>query len=156
MNGLKIEKLKEWNEEILERLVQIYMQGYDGLREYGGEGVGYARRYLSWYLKKMRDGFFVAKIGDNIVGFAVCARDWYHKFLGERVGYIGELVVDKEYQGHHVGGALMEACLDYLKGCKKIALEVGVKNENAIRFYERWGFKKVGTEGKWVVMVREV
>ncbi|RLF76663.1 GNAT family N-acetyltransferase [Thermococci archaeon] len=152
---VKIEKLKEWNEEVLNRLVEIYMEGYAGLREYGGESVPYARRYLRWCWGRMKDGFFVARLDDEIVGFAVCSRKWHHKFLNEKVGYIGEFVIDKAYQGHHIGGALMKACLEYLKGCKKIVLEVGEKNENAIKFYERWGFKKIGKQENWIIMLRE-
>ncbi|WP_048151381.1 GNAT family N-acetyltransferase [Palaeococcus ferrophilus] len=149
---VKVEPLDEWNEEVLNQLIQIYMRGYEGLREYGGENVPYARRYLSWCWRNGK--IFVARIGERIVGFAVCMRDWEHALRGEKVGYIGEFVVDREYQGHRIGRKLMEACLNYLKGSGKVVLEVGEKNENAIRFYEHWGFRRLKKDGKWIVMVR--
>lgn len=150
---VKVEPLEEWNEEVLNQLIQIYMRGYEGLREYGGENVPYARRYISWCWR--RGKIFVARMGERIVGFAVCMRDWEHALSGEKVGYISEFVVDKAYQGHSIGRKLMEACLNYLRGSGRVILEVGEKNENAIRFYERWGFRRLRKDAKWIVMVRE-
>ncbi|AFL95606.1 putative acetyltransferase, GNAT family [Thermococcus cleftensis] len=127
------------------------------MREYGGEGESYAKRYLRWCWNNARDGFFVAKIGDEIVGFIVCDDDWYSKYEGRTVGAIHEFVVDKNYQGHGIGRRLMEKCLEYLgKHNDRIELWVGEKNEGAIRFYEGYGFKKVGQSGIWVRMVKDL
>lgn len=35
---VKIEKLQKLDQETLERLIEIYMSAYEGMREYGGEG----------------------------------------------------------------------------------------------------------------------
>ncbi len=157
MTEVKVEKLKEFNQEILERLIEIYMRGYEGMREYGGEGEGYAKRYLRWCWGKAKDGFFVAKVGDEIAGFIVCDNDWYSKYEGRTVGAIHEFVVDKKFQGHGIGHKLMETCLDYLSRYNdRIELWVGEKNEGAMRFYEGYGFRKVGQSGIWVRMVKDV
>ncbi|WP_297518960.1 GNAT family N-acetyltransferase [Thermococcus sp.] len=157
MTEVKVEKLKEFNQEILERLVEIYMRGYEGMREYGGEGEGYAKRYLRWCWNKAKDGFFIAKLGDEIAGFIVCDNDWYSKYEGRTVGAIHEFVVDKRFQGHGIGHKLMEKCLDYLRKYNdRIELWVGEKNEGAMRFYEEHSFRKVGQSGIWVRMVKDV
>ncbi len=52
----------------------------------------------------------------------------------------------KEYIGKGVGAELMKASISEAKekGFNCIWLGVWEKNERAINFYERWGFKKVG------------
>jgi len=154
---LKIEKIEKWDQELLEKLVEVYMRGYEGMPEYGGEGKRYARRYLNWCWRKAKDGFFVAKVGDKIVGFIVCDKDWYSKYEGRIVGAIHEFVIDKEYQGKSIGKKLIECCLKYLsKYADKIELWVGEKNLHAIKFYEKYGFKVVGQSGIWMRMIKEI
>ena len=156
MTGVKIERLQKLDQETLERLIEIYMRGYENMREYGGEGESYAKRYLRWCWDKAKEGFFVAKVGDEIAGFIVCDNDWYSKYEGRIVGAIHEFVVDKKFQGHGIGHRLMEKCLEYLgRYNDRIELWVGEKNEKAIRFYEEYGFKRVGQSGIWVRMVMD-
>jgi ribosomal protein S18 acetylase RimI-like enzyme len=49
--------------------------------------------------------------------------------------------------GHGVGAALMQACLAEAaaRGCDTIWLGVWERNRRAIAFYERWGFRRVGS-----------
>ena len=153
MTEVRIEKLQKLDQETLERLIEIYMNAYEGMREYGGEGEGYAKRYLRWCWSKAKDGFFVAKIGDRIVGFIVCDDDWYSRYENKTLGAIHEFAVDKKYQGHGIGKKLMEKCFEYLRE-KDIELWVGEKNARAKRFYEEYGFREVGKHGIWVRMVK--
>ena len=57
--------------------------------------------------------------------------------------YIEESIIGKGY-----GSAIMQSCLEAAKsdGHRTIWLGVWEKNLRAIRFYEKWGFKKVGTQ----------
>jgi len=146
---VRIERARELGDE----LVKVYMRAYRGLDQYGESSEERARRYLRWCWSKAKDGFFVAKIDNKIVGFIVCDDDWYSKYEGKTVGAIHEFAVDKDYQGHGIGRKLMERCLEYLKG-KEIELWVGEKNERAKRFYREYGFVEDGRHGKWVRMVR--
>ncbi|WP_297438510.1 GNAT family N-acetyltransferase [Thermococcus sp.] len=157
MGAVEVERLDRLNAETLEELVGIYMRGYEGLREYGGEGEGYAKRYLRWCWSKARDGFFVARRGGELAGFIVCDRDWYSKYEGRIVGAIHEFVVDRRFQGHGIGRILMGKGLDYLsRYTDRVELWVGEKNRGAIEFYESYGFRKVGQSGIWVRMVRDL
>ncbi len=152
---VSVKKLPEMNEEILRRLIEIYMKGYEGLREYGGESEDYARKYIKWCWRKAGEGFFVAEIGGKIVGFIVCDRRWYSKYEKRSIGAIHEFVIDSDFQGKGVGHALMERCLSYLDAVTDtIELWVGEKNERARRFYEEYGFREEGREEIWVRMVR--
>lgn len=56
--------------------------------------------------------------------------------------YVAEEVIGMGY-----GSALMQACLDEARalGYSTMWLGVWMVNMRAIRFYEKWGFKKIGT-----------
>ncbi len=55
----------------------------------------------------------------------------------------------KEWIGHGVGAALMNACLEEARrrDCDVIWLDVWEQNPHAIAFYQKWGFVKVGEQG---------
>jgi diamine N-acetyltransferase len=52
----------------------------------------------------------------------------------------------KEWTGHKLGDVLMAQCLEHVRhsGFETIWLTVWRNNERAIRFYKRWGFRKLG------------
>jgi ribosomal protein S18 acetylase RimI-like enzyme len=57
------------------------------------------------------------------------------------------LYADPAAIGRGIGAALMRACLDEAaaRGYRTIWLGVWVRNARAISFYERWGFRTVGS-----------
>ena len=60
---------------------------------------------------------------------------------------IERLYVDQVVIGRGVGAALMQACLNEARelGYRTVWLGVWKKNQRAIAFYQRWGFRPVGT-----------
>lgn len=56
------------------------------------------------------------------------------------------LYVHPNFQGQKIGHKLMELCIDTAReqGSKVLWLGVWENNSGAVRFYERWGFKKFG------------
>ena len=58
------------------------------------------------------------------------------------------IYLEEEFIGKGYGSALMNSCLEEAKknGYRMIWLGVWEKNLRAIGFYEKWGFKKVGTK----------
>lgn len=60
---------------------------------------------------------------------------------------IERLYADPAAIGRGIGAALMRASLDEAasRGCQTIWLGVWVHNARAISFYERWGFRTVGS-----------
>ena len=60
---------------------------------------------------------------------------------------IRRIYATQEYFGKGVGKELMQSTIDEAKkrGCDCIWLGVWEKNQRAIDFYEKWGFREVGT-----------
>ena len=75
---------------------------------------------------------FVAKAGDEVVGFCLC---WTSSF-------IKDLVVAPEWQGHGLGTALLATAMLALRGrgASEVQLKVVTANAGARRLYERMGF----------------
>ncbi|MFW9778585.1 MAG: GNAT family N-acetyltransferase [Candidatus Heimdallarchaeota archaeon] len=84
----------------------------------------------------------------------------YHRVFvientGEAIGYlwlneepqlvwITAIVIKRGWQRQHIGGYLMKYIIREALGHGKIAIELGVQDNNiaARRFYSKWGFKK--------------
>lgn len=66
---------------------------------------------------------------------------------GEKPVELHRLYVDQATIGAGVGSILMKRCFEWSKGegYRTIWLGVWEHNHRAIRFYERWGFKVVGS-----------
>ncbi len=56
--------------------------------------------------------------------------------------YIDGLVIKPEYQGKGFGTEAIEWILKLLEGYQKISLVTHPENSNAIKIYEKYGFKK--------------
>jgi ribosomal-protein-alanine N-acetyltransferase len=78
----------------------------------------------------------VAIIKNRVVGY-VCTRH----VLNE--GHLMTLAVHADFRRHGIATELMNSVLEELKGkgCTLLYLEVRVSNLDAIKFYERFGFK---------------
>ena len=88
--------------------------------------------------------YFIAKLDDEIVGFA-----GFLKICDE--ANIMNIVtkVDKRHLG--IGSKLMQALIDEAKkqNLKSITLEVNDKNIPAIKLYEKFNFKRIGLRKKY-------
>ncbi len=102
------------------------------------------RQYLDWL---SQDGYIllVAERGSELIGYAVVslgegAATWD---LGERTAEIETLSVLESERGNGVGAALTQAATGVANEAGADTVLVGVvhSNEDAIRFYEREGFK---------------
>ena len=68
--------------------------------------------------------------------------------IGPKPVELVRLYIEEEIIGKGYGSALMNSCLKEAKknGRRTIWLGVWEKNLRAIRFYEKWGFTKLGTK----------
>ena len=89
------------------------------------------------------DNILVAKDGERVIGFVGYGD---HGAEEPDVGEIFALYVLPEYQGMGIGWRLMEAGLKELSAFPKICLWALRDNARAIRFYEKWGFRRDGAE----------
>jgi GNAT superfamily N-acetyltransferase len=93
--------------------------------------------------------FLVAEVGGEVVGYARLregpAPDPVH---GASPIEIGRFYARPDWIGRGVGAALMRACLAQARQRGKLTLwlDVWERNPNARAFYERWGFREVGTQ----------
>lgn len=90
------------------------------------------------------DNTLVAKVGDKVIGF-VCYGEHRDDALTD-CGEVFAIYVLADYYGQKVGYALMNAAFEKLVDYKKVAIWVLKRNNRAIRFYERYGFRFDGTE----------
>jgi len=67
----------------------------------------------------------------------------------ENTAWIATVGVLPEFQGRGFGQALLEGCEARLTGLRRVRLSVRMSNEQAIRLYERAGYEKVGTWGRY-------
>jgi len=91
--------------------------------------------------------FLLAYERDEAVGYALLRDGKSPTSLnGPRPVELVRIYVEQEAIGRGYGSALMNACLetDESNGNRTIWLGVWERNDQAIRFYEKWGFAKVG------------
>lgn len=96
--------------------------------------------------KRWPENTLVAILEGNVIGFAC-----YVPYRGSDLTNCGEvqaIYVLKEAQGYGIGRRLMDAALDKLSNYDPIVLWVLNVNQNAIGFYEHYGFHLDGTSAE--------
>ena len=87
---------------------------------------------------------FVAEVGKELVGYALYFYT-YSSFLASRALFLEDIFVRKENRRDGVGAALLLRCVNEARsrGCRRMQWEVLTWNVKAMRFYERFGAKKL-------------
>jgi ribosomal protein S18 acetylase RimI-like enzyme len=137
----------------LEKLVPLYVEAYRGLEEYAERGHDNVVDYLEWLYYTCPEGFFAAEVNGEIVGFLACNPRWRGP-NDHPTCEIHEIVVSPKWQRRGIGRRLMETALALgeRRGCPTASLWVGVGNERARKWYEKFGFEVVGSWGRWLRM----
>lgn len=92
--------------------------------------------------------FLIAEVDTEPVGYARLREGRPSPAIsGLRSIEIVRFYARTRWIGRKVGATLMEACLREAeaRGCDIIWLDVWEQNKRAITFYEKWGFRQVGT-----------
>jgi ribosomal protein S18 acetylase RimI-like enzyme len=93
---------------------------------------------------------WIAEDGTNgAVGYAVLKQSSASSFLrAQQSAEIVRLYADQRWHGRGVGAALMDACLQEARAWKSDWVWLGVweTNARAIAFYEKHGFRSVGSQ----------
>jgi ribosomal protein S18 acetylase RimI-like enzyme len=138
----------------LSKLVEIYLSGYRGLERYAYRSPSDVEDYLSWAYHEEPEGFFVAELAGEPVGF-VSVHTWGKG--SKRRGEVVELAVMGRVQGRGLGRILMTRAEEYAhaKGCRTLSLWVGEGNVKAIQFYKRLGYSERSRFERWIKMVKD-
>ncbi len=66
--------------------------------------------------------------------------------VGQEDYYLSNVVVDPDFRGQGIGTYILKNSLKLAEevGCPRVILNVTLKNEKALKFYERFGFKVTG------------
>jgi ribosomal protein S18 acetylase RimI-like enzyme len=118
-------------------MLQIRRMRFDDiphtLRLTDQEKWGVTRSDLLRILKLDPRGSFIAAMGLRRVGFVTTTR------YGRKLAWIGNVIVDRNHRGAHIGQSLVQIALEYLQksNVKHIALYCFDEN---VRFYRRLGF----------------
>lgn len=150
-------KIRKVSPEDKESFVEVYMRAYQSLSDYKYTSRSEVKNYFKWLYKRDKEGFFVAEKEGQPVGFIAVDGNWIDQ-EGEKVLEIHELFVLPEERRKGVGSMLLKKILEYgkEKGLKRVELWVGKTNHQAICFYKKFGFKEIGTWGKWLRMIKSL
>jgi ribosomal-protein-alanine N-acetyltransferase len=105
------------------------------------------------FLNEMTNSQSITKVavsGNNVIGY-ICT-----KYILDE-GHILNLAVRQDFRRQGVATILINHVLNELKekGCRFLYLEVRASNQNAIKFYERFGFRIVGSRKNYYTLPTE-
>jgi GNAT superfamily N-acetyltransferase len=86
--------------------------------------------------------YFLAKDNCKIIGSCYVCIIPNLTYNGKSIGYIENVIVDKNYRKKGIGKKIMEMAIEYAKenNCYKVVLQSGIKRVEAHSFYEKIGF----------------
>ncbi|MCP8313573.1 MAG: ribosomal protein S18-alanine N-acetyltransferase [archaeon] len=114
----------------------------------------YSDLFFEEILNELSEAFLVAERDGVIVGYIMCRIEYglstLHKFGLARKGHIVSIAVLEQHRRKGLGQGLVEEALQALKNknCSEVFLEVRISNLEAVRLYEKLGFKVV-SRLKW-------
>jgi predicted N-acetyltransferase YhbS len=120
-------------------MLQIRMMRRDdiplAIRLSDEERWGVTRRDMARILRLDPKGSFVASMWGKKVGLVTTTS------YGQKLGWIGNVVVNQEYRGKHIGQNLVQTAIEYLlkRHTKHVALYCF---DNNVKFYQKLGFKR--------------
>lgn len=87
--------------------------------------------------------YFICEIDGAIAGFITTSyRVTQEAMIYNRRGYIAETIVSKKHRGQGIGKLLFEKAQQWFEeeGADHIELQVSLKNDQALNFWEKQGF----------------
>ncbi|MGQ9469458.1 MAG: ribosomal protein S18-alanine N-acetyltransferase [Nitrososphaerales archaeon] len=107
----------------------------------------YSDSFFCDILNDFPEAFLVAEKDGVVVGYIMCRIEYglsnLHRFGLAKKGHTISIAVLKQHRRKGLGQGLLEEALQALKNknCSEVFLEVRISNLDAIRLYERLGFK---------------
>lgn len=145
ISKLKPEEVKEAKEMMIEALHENYITDIEiemnialDINHISEKASEILEQQLEHLIKSKNAAVIAARIDGKLVGYAIVV-------IEGDVADFWDLVVKKEYRNMGVGSSLIKEVENYAKqkGCVAIKLDVNLQNVNAIRLYEKFGYRKV-------------
>lgn len=129
-------KIRAYRPEDLETLWKIDQQCFP-------RGISYDRRELAWFIESPLSLTLVAEKSGSIFAFLIGQRE---SEGDDHTGRIITIDVLPEGRGNGTGSRLMaQAEKSFAKaGCTHVELEAAIDNADALAFYEKLGYIRVG------------
>ena len=118
------------------------------------EAKGYEEGYLDKFFRGGEDWICLALDGEQVVAYL--SIEVYR--APQSYVYLDDLSVTGPYRDRGIGTALIRQAVDYGKeiGLPRVIFHVEKSNRNALRLYERLGFRILRNDGRRWLMGREL
>ena len=136
-------EIRELNEGDLESLIKLYEQ-LDGKNR--GFAVDDARSIWKNEIEENQSiKYFGAVENGKVVSTCFCAVIPNLTRLGGSIGFIENVVTDKDFRKQGLGKKVMETAIEFAreKNCYKVILESGAWRTEAHQFYRNLGFDDI-------------
>jgi len=142
-------KIRKVNIEDYSEVINLYIQLHDAEKVFDDNLVEELiideeqEKKIKRKMKSRKEIFLVAEIDSKVVGLI----DGFiidDIFLKEKIAYLDHICVDKNHRGKEIGTELIKEFqkISQKKGAKFVKLNAFKKNINAIKLYEKFGFKE--------------
>ena len=107
----------------------------------------YSDYFYESLLAELPEAFIVAEIGGKHVGYIMCKTEFgfsnFKKLGFVKKGHVVSIAVVEEHRRKGIGNALVQESVNgvNLRKCDEFYLEVRCSNTDAVRLYEKMGFK---------------
>lgn len=142
-------KIRKVNIEDYLEVINLYTQLHDAEKEFDDNLVEELiidenqEKKIKRRMKSRKEIFLVAELENKVVGLidGFIIDDIFFK---EKIAYLDHICVDKKFRNNEIGTKLIKEFqkLSQKKGAKYVKLNAFVKNINAIKLYEKFGFKE--------------
>jgi len=145
ISRLKPEEIEEAKQMMLEALSENYITDIEiemnialDIKNVSEKASSILERQLKELIKSENTAVFATRIDGKLAGYAIVV-------IEGDVADFWDLVVKKEYRNLGIGTTLIKTVEKFAKerGCVAIKLDVNIENQNAIRLYEKLGYKKI-------------
>ena len=142
-------KIRKVNIEDYLEVINLYTQLHDAEKEFDDNLVEELiidekqEKKIKRRMKSRKEIFLVAELENKVVGLidGFIIDDIFFK---EKIAYLDHICVDRNHRNKEIGTKLIKEFqkISQKKGAKYVKLNAFVKNINAIKLYEKFGFKE--------------
>lgn len=100
-------------------------------------------KFIRKNIRSKNSVVYIAEVGGNPAGYSlIYVKDDVPIFRLEKIGYIGDLFVKKEFRGQKISSGFRDEAMRWFKkkGIRHVSLAVYKDNEFAHSIYRKWGF----------------